>query len=141
MNSTDLTVSRRDKLNALSYRVLGLAVEVHRELGPGLLESVYEEAFAYELSQAGIPFSRQIEVPLLYKGIRLSCGYRIDLLIEETLIIELKSVNELLPLFHAQLLTYLRLARLPLGLLINFNVPKLKGGIQRVVQGDLFRNA
>ena len=105
------------------------------------MESVYEEAFSYELGQAGFQFQRQIELPLLYKGIQLSSGYRIDLLVEGILILELKSVAELLPLHHAQLLTYLRLARQPLGLLINFNVPRLKDGIYRIVQGNLFRNA
>jgi GxxExxY protein len=137
MNHED-TETRRRKLNELSHRVLGLCLEVHRELGPGLLESAYEEALAYEFSLAGLTFERQRETPLLYKGTRLSCGYRLDFLVEGEPIIELKSVNEVLPIHHAQLLTYLKLERRSLGLLVNFNVPLLKNGIRRVVAGDLF---
>lgn len=128
-----------DQLNDLSYRVRGLCMEVHRELGPGLLESAYEEALAYELAQAGILFERQRDMPLLYKGIKLDCGYRLDFLIENQLILELKAVTEVLPIHHAQLLTYLKLERRSLGLLINFNTPVLKDGIRRVVAGDLFK--
>jgi len=130
---------QKRRLNELSNRVLGLCLEVHRELGPGLLESAYEEALAFELAQAGIAFARQCEVPLLYKGQPLSCGYRLDFIIEDQLILELKAVTELLPVHHAQLLTYLKLERRSLGLLINFNVPLLKKGICRVVAGRLFR--
>lgn len=124
-------------LNDLSYRVLGLAMQVHRTLGPGLLESAYEEALDYELSQSGLAFVRQQEVPLFYKKIRLSCDYRLDFLIQDTLVLELKSVAGLLPIHEAQLLTYLRLMQCPLGLLINFNVPTLKDGVQRIVYGKL----
>jgi GxxExxY protein len=115
-------------------------MEVHREVGPGLLESAYEEALAYEFTQAGIPFERQRDMPLVYKGIKLDCGYRLDFLVADQLIIELKAVTELLPIHHAQLLTYLKLERRPLGLLINFNVPVLKDGVHRVVAGDLFKH-
>ena len=132
---------KRQKLNELNYRVLGLAIEVHRVLGPGLLESAYEEALAHEFAQAKLSFQRQLEVPLLYKGLRLSCDYRLDFLIEDLLILELKSVGGLLPLHHAQLLTYLRLMQRPIGLLINFNVPALKDGIKRIAYGDLFRSS
>lgn len=128
-------------LNELSHRVLGLCLEVHRELGPGLLESAYEEALAYELTEARLAFERQRAMPLLYKGRALACGYRLDFYIGGTLILELKAVNELLPLHHAQLLTYLRLERRALGLLVNFNVPMLKDGIRRVVDGDLFKGS
>lgn len=138
MNHQD-TEAQRAYLNDLSRRVIGLAMEVHRELGPGLLESAYEEALAYELTQASIRFVRQQDTPLLYKGTKLDCGYRLDLVVEGTLIVELKTVGELLPIHHAQLLTYLKLQRQPLGLLINFNVPVLKDGLKRVVSGDLFR--
>ena len=139
MNHKD-TEAQRSHLNELSRRVIGLAMEVHRELGPGLLESAYEQALAYELTQAGLRFARQQDTPLLYKGVKLDCGYRLDLVIEGELLVELKTVAELLPIHHAQLLTYLKLQRQSLGLLVNFNVPVLKDGIRRVVAGDLFRD-
>jgi GxxExxY protein len=134
------TEAQRKHLNELSYRVIGLAIEVHRELGPGLLESSYEEALAYELTQAGLRFVRQQDTPLLYKGTKLNCGYRRDFVIENELILELKAVAEIVPIHHAQLLTYLKLERRSLGLLINFNVPTLKDGVRRVVSGDLFKD-
>lgn len=108
-------------------------MEVHRELGPGLLESAYEEALAHELTQSGLTFERQREVPLRYKGIELPCDYRLDFVVGRQLLLELKSVAELLPIHQAQLLTYLKLERLQLGLLINFNVPVLKDGVRRVI--------
>ena len=138
MNHKDTEAQRR-KLNELSNRVIGLCIEVHRELGPGLLESAYEEALAYEMTRAGLRFERQRDMPLLYRGVKLDCGYRLDLVVEGELIIELKSVVEILPIHHAQLLTYLKLERRSLGLLINFNVPVLKNGIRRVVAGELFK--
>lgn len=131
---------QRQHLNDLSHRLIGLCIEVHRELGPGLLESAYEEALAHELTQAGLKFERQRETPLRYKGVKLECGYRLDFVVEGQLIIELKAVAELLPVHHAQLLTYLKPERRPLGLLINFNTPALEDGIRRMVAGDLFRN-
>lgn len=137
MNHQD-TEARRRRLNDLSNRVIGLCIEVHRELGPGLLESVYEEALAYELTHAGLRFERQRDMPLNYKGVKLDCGYRLDLIIEDELIIELKAVDELRPVHQAQLLTYLKLERRSLGLLLNFNTPVLKNGIKRVVAGELF---
>ena len=140
MNHED-TETQRTILNELSRRVIGLCLEVHRELGLGLLESAYEEALAYEFALAGLVFERQRETPLLYKGVKLNCGYRLDFLVEGELIPELKAVNELLPVHHAQLLTYLKLERRSLGLIINFNLPMLKDGIRRVVAGDLFRDA
>lgn len=129
----------RAKLNTLSYRILGLCLEVHRELGPGLLESAYEEALDYELTQAGLKFDRQRELPLHYKNVPLHCGYRVDFYVEGELIVELKAVNELLPIHQSQLLTYLKLQRRSLGLIVNFNVPVLKDGIRRVIAGDLFQ--
>jgi GxxExxY protein len=138
MNHKDTEAQRR-QLNDLSRRVIGLCIEVHRELGPGLLESAYETALAHELSQAGIRFERQRDTPLVYKGVKLDCGFRLDFLIEDELIIELKTVNDLQPVHHAQLLTYLKLERKSLGLLINFNVPVLKDGIRRVAAGELFK--
>ena len=138
MNHED-TEAQRTKLNELSHRVIGLCMEVHRELGPGLLESAYEEALAHEFNLAGLAFERQREMPLLYKGVKLDCSYRLDFIVEGQLIIELKAVTELLPIHHAQLLTYLKLERRSLGLLINFNVPALKDGVRRVAAGDLFK--
>jgi GxxExxY protein len=120
--------------NDLTHAVIGMAIEVHRELGPGLLESAYEECFAYELQHSSLKFIRQNPVPITYKGLELDCGYRIDLLIEDELVIELKSVEDLLPVFDAQLLTYMKLAGKHLGLLINFNVPMVKMGIKRFVR-------
>ena len=121
------------EFDELSRKVIGCAIEVHRNLGPGLLESTYCQRLACELSHAGIPF--QMELPLLvrYKGILLDCGYRIDLLVNSDLIIEVKSVETLLPIHQAQILTYMRLAEISLGLLINFNVTKLQNGIKRFV--------
>lgn len=138
MNHKD-TEALRGRLNELSQRVIGLCIEIHRTLGPGLLESAYEAALAYELSVAGIPFQSQVDLPLEYKGVKLDCGYRLDFLIANELIVELKAVQEVLPVHTAQLLTYQKLNRKPLGLLINFNVPILKDGIHRVVTGDTFR--
>ncbi|SRR6266498_5944016 len=136
MNSRE---TERKRLNELSAKAIGLCIEVHRETGAGLLESAYEECLAYELSRNGLRFERQKEMPLRYKDVLLDCGYRLDFLIEHSLIIELKAVDKLLPIHQAQLLTYLKLSQKPLGLLINFNVPMLKNGIQRMTTGDLFR--
>jgi GxxExxY protein len=117
----------------LSDRVIGCAIEVHRELGPGLLESSYEQCLARELSLNGVSFQLQHPQPVEYKGIQLDCGYRIDVVIEHKLIIELKAVEEIKGIHEAQLLTYMKLAGIRIGLLINFNVTKLKDGIKRYV--------
>lgn len=117
----------------LSNRVIGCAIRVHRELGPGLLESTYEQCVAYELIQSGIPFKIQQPIPVAYKKIKLDCGYRVDLLVEDRLIVELKSVVQLLKIHEAQVLTYMKLANIRIGLLINFNVQMLKKGIKRFV--------
>lgn len=117
----------------MSGQVIGFCIEIHRELGPGLLESVYEEALAHELQAAAVPFERQRNVPVFYKGVLLPCGFRIDYLIGGAIVLELKAVTELLPIHHAQVLTYLRLDHRPLGLLVNFNVPVLREGIRRVI--------
>ena len=117
----------------LSHRVIGCAIEVHRALGPGLLESAYEQCLAHELAQNNIRFKLQHPQPVEYKGIQLDCGYRIDLLVENVLILELKSVGKLTAIHEAQLLTYMKLADVKTGLLINFNVTKLKEGIKRFV--------
>lgn len=117
----------------LSNRVIGLAIEVHKELGPGLLENTYKQCLAYELSQVQIKFLLEVELPVQYKEISVSCGYRIDLLIENKLIVELKSVDEVHPIHEAQLLTYMKLAKIRIGLLMNFNEKILKNGIKRFV--------
>ena len=129
MNRRDAETVR----DPVTERVIGLAIEVHRALGPGLLESAYEECFAYELVQHQIRFQRQVPLPIVYKAVQLECGYRIDFVIDEWLIVELKTVEKLLPIHEAQLLTYLRLTGLKVGLLMNFNVPVLKDGIRRMV--------
>ena len=123
------------ELNDLSKSIIGAAIEVHRHLGPGLLESIYEEAFCFELSQRSINFERQVKVPILYKNTRLASDLRLDLVVEGRIIVELKSKDAITPLDRAQLLSYLRLRDLQLGLLINFNVTILKNGISRVVNG------
>ncbi len=126
-------------LNQLSYLTIGLAMQVHRELGPGLLESAYEECLAYELRPAGLRFDRQQPCPVRYREVVLECGYRIDFVVAGALIVEVKAVQEILPIHRAQLLTYMKLERKPLGLLINFNVPALKDGIERLILGNQFR--
>lgn len=117
----------------LSDQVIGAAIEVHRQLGPGLLESAYQACLAHELSLRGILFVSQLDLPLTYKGVQLDVGYRIDLLIDDKVIVELKAVEKVLPIHEAQLLTYLRLLRKPVGLLLSFFVPVLKDGIIRRV--------
>jgi GxxExxY protein len=121
------------KFDELSNKVIGCAIEVHRELGPGLLESTYEQCLAYELNQAKIPFRLQVELPVEYKRIRLDCGYRIDVLADDRLIVELKSVDQVLKIHEAQVLTYMKLAALRVGFLINFNVDVLRKAVRRFV--------
>jgi GxxExxY protein len=117
----------------LTGLVIGAAIDVHKALGPGLLESVYEECLCRELDLRKIPHERQKEIPIEYKGVKLSCGYRLDLLVAKTLIVELKACDKLQPINDAQVLTYLKLTGLKVGLLINFNVPTLKEGLKRLV--------
>lgn len=119
--------------NELSQQILNAAFEVHRELGAGLLESAYEVALCHELQSQGIAFQRQVEVPVHYKGIALGTAYRLDVLVENLVVVELKSVTQIERIHEAQLLSYLRLSDKWLGLLINFNVPLLKQGIKRIV--------
>ena len=121
--------------NDISEIVIGCAIEVHRQLGPGLLESVYEEALCYELGQSGLRYERQQQVPISYKTLTLATPFRLDLIVEEKLIVDVKAKIESTPIDKQQLLTYLRLCNVSLGLLINFNVPRLVEGISRVVNG------
>lgn len=120
---------------ALSHEIIGAAIEVHRVLGPGLLEAVYETALCKELSLRSIAYERQISLPVNYKGERLNCHVKLDLVAERTVIVEVKAVEQLIPVYRAQLLTYLRIQRLWLGLLINFNVEILSRGVRRVLNG------
>jgi GxxExxY protein len=115
----------------LTHEIIGAAIEVHRLLGPGLLESAYEECLAHELSISKLEFRRQVPVPVVYKGVKLECGYRIDILVAGRIVLELKSIEAIAPVHEATLLTYLRLSGNTLGLIINFNVPILKDGIRR----------
>ena len=125
----------RHRADELSREIIGAAIEVHRRLGPGLLESAYEECLCCELGLKGIEFKRQVSLPLVYKGAKLDCGYRLDLLVEDLVIIEVNAIEAIGPIHEAQLLTYLRLRDSWLGLIINFNVLLLKDGISRLVNG------
>ena len=122
-----------NQIDELSYKVIGCAMEVHKTLGPGLFENIYEQALVHELTLNGIPVKTQAEIEINYKGTNLGNGLRLDVLVDNTLIVELKSVEELKPLHHKQLLTYLRLTDKRVGILINFNTENLKDGIKRIV--------
>jgi GxxExxY protein len=123
----------RMNFSDLSHRVIGCAIDVHRTLGPGLLESTYEQCLAHELKLQGISFSLQHPLPVEYKGLRLDCGYRVDILVDKQMILELKSVEHLLGIHEAQLLTYMKLATIKHGFLINFNVKRLKDGLKSFI--------
>ncbi len=121
------------EINKVTETIIGASIEVHKVLGPGLLESAYEECLCHELGLKGLKFERQRKLPVTYNGIQLDCGYRIDLLVEEHVIVELKSIDKLSSIHDAQLLTYMKLTNSSVGLLVNFNVPVLKYGIRRKV--------
>ena len=123
---------KNDNINILTGEVIGSAIEVHKTLGPGLLESTYEECLCRELTLRNIAYDRQKALPIHYKGVDLDCGYRLDIVVENRVIIELKACDELKPIHEAQLLTYLKLTGIKIGLLINFNVSVLKEGIKRL---------
>jgi GxxExxY protein len=123
----------REKLNEITEQVIASAIAVHRALGPGLLESAYEACLAYELADRALTFERQKGLPVTYRGVKVDCGYRIDLLVEGLMVVELKAVEKLEPIHEAQLLSYLKLSGCRVGLLINFNVKMLKQGIRRMV--------
>lgn len=122
-----------EELNRITESVIGAAIEVHRALGPGLLESAYEACLAFELAQRGLRVEQQKPLPVIYRDVKLDCGYRLDLLVEEAVIVEIKAVDRLAPIHEAQLLSYLRLSGYKVGLLVNFNVRVLKHGIRRLV--------
>jgi GxxExxY protein len=119
--------------NEISYKIIGVAIELHKVLGPGLLESVYENTLAYELRDIGLNVDQQVAMPLTYKDIKFECGFRMDLLVENKVVVEIKSVETLAPVHFAQTLTYLRISKNKLGLLINFNTKSLRDGIHRIV--------
>jgi GxxExxY protein len=117
----------------LTEQIIGLAIEVHRQLGPGLLESAYEECLCFELKQEGLPFRRQVVLPVVYKSVRLDCGYRLDIVVQDQVILEIKTVERLLPVHEAQMLTYMKLSGIRTGLLLNFNSAVLRDGIRRLM--------
>jgi GxxExxY protein len=119
------------EINQITEKIIGSAIEVHKKLGPGLLESAYEECLSYELKSAGLTIERQVAVPVVYKDIKLECGYRIDILVENAVVIELKAIEAFAPVHEAQILTYMKFANKSIGLLINLNVTLLKNGIKR----------
>lgn len=122
-----------EDLNRITESVIGAAIEVHRALGPGLLESAYEACLSFELTQRGLKVEQQKPLPVIYRGVKLDCGYRLDLVVEDAVIVEIKAVHRLAPIHEAQLLSYLRLSGYKVGLLLNFNVRVLKYGIRRLV--------
>ena len=126
-------MNKEEKLNKITKTIIGMAINIHRALGPGLLESAYEACMVYDLVKAGLKVDQQKPLPIVYRGVKLECSYRLDLMIEKEVIVEIKSVEKLLPIHQAQLMSYLKLSDCKVGLLINFNVKVLKNGIKRVV--------
>jgi GxxExxY protein len=132
---TQRRTMEKTEIDLLSKKIIGAAIEVHKVLGPGLLESVYEECLCHELNLNKIGYERQFILPVVYKDIKLDGGYRLDIVVEKSILLELKSVEIILPIHEAQLLTYLKLSGIKLGMLLNFNVPYMKDGIKRMVYG------
>lgn len=128
-------MNKEERLNKITETIIGSAINVHKALGPGLLESAYESCLIYDLGQAGLKVEQQKPIPVVYRSVKLECGYRLDLMVENEVVVEIKSVEKLLPIHKAQLMSYLKLSDCRVGLLINFNVEVLKGGIQRIVNG------
>jgi GxxExxY protein len=126
-------MEEKDKLDLVTRRIIGAAIEVHRRLGPGLLESAYQACLAYELRQLGYKVQEQKPLPVVYKDVQLDCGYRLDLVVEDAVIVEVKAIEQLAPIHGAQLLSYLRLSGKKVGLLMNFHVRMLKNGLKRIV--------
>ena len=123
----------RERINLLTEKIIGCSIEVHKAIGPGLLESAYEECLCYELAQNNLRFERQVPLPVLYKGVNLDCGYRLDIIVEDLVILEIKAVDRLMAINEAQLLSYLRMLDKRVGLLLNFHSSVLKNGIKRIV--------
>lgn len=132
-NAEDAEMDQEERLNKITETIIGVAIGIHKALGPGLLESAYEACMVYDLTQAGLWVEQQKSLPVVYREVKLECGYRLDLLVEKEVIVEIKSIERFLPIHKAQLMSYLKLADCKVGLLINFNVEILKDGIQRVV--------
>ena len=132
-NAESAEMIERENLNRITESIIGAAIEVHRALGPGLLESAYEACLTFELAQRGLKVEQQKPLPVVYREVKLDCGYRLDLLVEEVVIVEVKAVDRLMPIHQAQLLSYLKLSGCKVGLVINFNVKVLKDGIRRLV--------
>jgi GxxExxY protein len=128
-------------VNDLTRRIIGAGIDMHKEVGPGLLESTYQACFVMELQSAGLSFRTQVALPVIYKGVRLETGYRIDMLVEDQIVVEIKAIEAIAPVHRAQLLTYLKLGNSPVGLLLNFNVPVLKDGLVRIINSAVARNA
>ena len=126
-------MDQEERLNKITETIIGVAINIHRAVGQGLLESAYEVCMVYDLIQVGMKVEQQKPLPVVYRGVKLECGYRLDLMIENEVVVEIKSIDKLLPIHKAQLMSYLKLADCKVGLLINFNVEILKDGIQRVV--------
>ena len=133
-----MSASERERLNGITESIIGAAIQVHRALGPGLLESAYEACLVFELGRRGMRVDQPKPLPLVYEEVKLDCGYRIDLLVEGAVIIEVKSIDRLAPIHEAQVLTYLKLSGFKVALLMNFNVPVLKDGIRRFINGPLW---
>jgi GxxExxY protein len=123
-------VHETDRLDQLTEKIIGCAIAVHRGLGPGLLESAYEECLCYELKASQLRIDRQVPLPVVYKGVNLECGYRVDVVVESAVVLEIKAVERLIPVHDAPLLSYLKLSKLRVGLLMNFHVPALKSGLK-----------
>ena len=136
MEHEDRKTERRLEPSDPSQKIIGACIEVHRNLGPGLLESVYRDCLRYELGVAGLNFVMEQSLPVHYKGVKLEIGYRLDFVIENSLILEIKAIERLLPIHEAQVLTYLKLANIPIGLLVNFNAVTLKQGLRRLTRKD-----
>ena len=126
-------MTERERLDSITDSIIGGAIEVHRAMGPGLLESAYEACLAFELVERGLKIERQKPLPVVYRDVKLDCGYRLDILVEDAVVVEIKAVDQIVPIHKAQLLSYLRLSKCLVGLLINFNVKVLKSGIVRMV--------
>ena len=126
-------MDERDRFDLITRRIIGAAIEVHRQLGPGLLESAYEKCLAFELRERGLKVEEQKPLPVTYKGVKLECGYRLDLIVEDAVVVEIKAIEQLAPIHDAQMLSYLRISGKHVGLLLNFHVRVLKDGLKRIV--------
>ena len=134
-NAESAEMTEKELFDQVTEKIIGAAIEVHRALGPGLLESAYEACLAFELSDRGLKVETQKPLPVVYRGVKLDCGYRLDLLVDDSVIVEIKAVDHLAPIHQAQLLSYLKLSGCKVGLLLNFNVKMLRQGVSRVVNG------